>query len=161
MKTVSIISIIYGVLGVIWGTMILAVMQVQQSFLEHFPWPPEVNQVIDMPALISALHSFWSYLMPFVVVIAIIYIVSGILGLSDKPQAIAFGLLAAVFNIIWFVAFVIILQVELIPAINTGDFFPEKLFQVFVFFGLVFDAVFYCSYPVFLLIYLNKQRQKT
>ena len=104
MKTVSIISIIYGVLGVIWGTLVLAIMQVQKAVFENFPWPPEVNQFIDVQALISALHSFWSYIMPFVVIIALIYLASGILGLSEKPQAITFGLLAAVFNIIWFVA---------------------------------------------------------
>jgi len=161
MKTVSIISIIYGVLGVIWGTLVLAVMQVQSALFEDFPWPPEVNQFLDMPSLISALHSFWSYLMPFVVVIAIIYMVSGILGLSDKPHAVTFGLLAAVFNIIWYVAYVIILQVEFVPAINTGDFFPEKLFQVLMLLGVLLNGIFYCGYPVFLIIYLNKVRQKS
>ena len=160
MKTVSIISIIYGVLGIIWGTMVLAAMQVQRAIFENFPWPDELNQFFDMPALISALHSFWSYIMPFVVVIAIIYMVSGILGLSEKPQAITFGLLAAVFNIIWYVAYVIILQVELVPAINTGEFFPEKLFQVLIFLGILLNGIFYCGYPVFLIIYLNKKKQK-
>ena len=160
MKTVSIISIVYGVLGVIWGTMLLAVMQVQKAIFENFPWPTELNQIIDMPAMISALHSFWSYLIPFVVIIAIIYMVSGILGLSDRPHAIAFGLLAAVFNIIWYVAYMVILQIELVPAINTGEFFPEKMFHVLIFLGMLINAIFYCGYPVFLIIYLNKQRQK-
>jgi hypothetical protein len=160
MKTVSIISIVYGVLGVIWGTLLLAVMQVQKAVFENFPWPTELDQFIDMPALISALHSFWSYIIPFVVVIAIIYMVSGILGLSDRPQATTFGLLAAVFNIIWYVAYVILLQIELIPALTTSEFFPEKLFQVLFFLGILINAVFYCGYPVFLIIYLNKQRNK-
>jgi hypothetical protein len=158
MKTVSIISIIYGVLGVIWGTMVLAVIHVQKTIFENFPWPPEMNQFVDVPAMMSALHSFWSYLMPFIVVIALIYLVSGILGLSEKPMAITFGLLAAVFNIIWYVAYVIILQVEFIPVINTGEFFPEKLFQALIFLGMLLNAIFYCGYPVFLIIYLNRRR---
>jgi len=160
MKTVSVISIIYGVLGIIWGTMVLAAMQVQRAIFENFPWPEELNQFFDMPALISALHSFWGYIMPFVVIIAIIYMVSGILGLTDKPQAIMFGLLAAVGNIIWFVAYVVIMQIELIPAINTGELFPENMFQVIFFLGILLNGIFYCGYPVFLIIYLNKQRQK-
>jgi len=160
MKTVSVISIIYGVLGIIWGTMVLAAMQVQRAIFENFPWPEELNQFFDMPALISALHSFWGIIMPFVVIIAIIYMVSGILGLTEKSQASTFGLLAAVGNIIWFVAYVVIMQIELIPAINTGELFPENMFQVIFFLGILLNAVFYCGYPVFLIIYLNKKRQQ-
>jgi hypothetical protein len=97
--------------------------------------------------------------MPFVLLIGAIYIVSGILGITGKSQTYIFGMVAAVFNIFWYVAYVVFLQTELVPLFDFNELFPEKLFNMLFFLGILINAVFYCAYPVFLIIFLSQRRQ--
>lgn len=159
MKTISIISILYGTLGLIWGTLIMVIVRIQKAIFENFPFPDEINEYFDVQSMMEVLHDIWGWLLPFILVIAIVYIVSGILGLTDKPMSVTFTYLAAVFNIIWYVAYVIILQVELLPVMDFSQFFPQKLFTLLFFAGTLLNAVFYCGYPVFLIIFLSRQKQ--
>ncbi|KPK82010.1 MAG: hypothetical protein AMS27_14955 [Bacteroides sp. SM23_62_1] len=161
MKAVSIISIVYGTMGFIWSSIVLVGIGIQKAILENVPFPEEVLIYIDIPKMIEVIHGIMLFLMPFVFIIAAVYIVSGILGLSNKSQAYMFGILAAVFNIFWYVAYVIILQMELVPLFNFNDVFPEKLFNLIFLLGTIINAVFYCGYPIFLIIYLSQQRKQT
>lgn len=160
MKAISIISIIYGVLGLIWGTAIKVLIQVYTSLLGHIELPPEASRFFDAPKLMGSLSGIWNLLYPFIIMIAIIYIISGIIYLSGKQQYTSLTFIAAILNIIWYVAYMIIVQTELMPLINTGDLFPVKLFQMMVVIGMLFEAIFYCGYPIFLVIYLSRTRRR-
>jgi len=57
MKTVSIISIVYGAFGLLWATMVTVMIRVQEAMMSNFPWPPEVHEIMDMPALLDSVYS--------------------------------------------------------------------------------------------------------
>ena len=156
MKAVSIISIVYGTLGLIWVSVASALIRVQKAFFENFPFPDEVYDYIDIDALLETVYSMMGFLFPFVFVIGIIYILSGILHLAGNSSFRTIAYIAAILNIIWYTAYVVLVQVELVPMINSMEVFPGNLMSVFIIFGMLINAVFYCGYPIFLLIYLKK-----
>lgn len=160
MKAVSIISIVYGTLGIFWSTIVLAVFKIEKAIISNIPFPDEALEIIDIPTMFEVLHGIMSFLMPFVLLIGAIYIVSGILGISEKSQTYIFGMLAAVFNIFWYVAYVVFLQMELVPMFNFNEIFPAKLFNMIFLLGILINAIFYCAYPVFLIIFLSQRRQR-
>jgi len=160
MKAVSIISIVYGTLGIIWSTIILGVIRLEKAIISNIPFPDEAMEIIDIPAMMEVLHGIMSFLIPFVMLIGAVYIVSGILGINGKPQSYMFGMLAAVFNIFWYVAYVVFLQMELAPLFNFSEIFPAKLFNTLFLLGTIVNAIFYCGYPVFLIIFLSQRKQR-
>ncbi len=160
MKAVSIISIVYGTLGIIWGTLIMVVMKIQKAIISNITFPDEALEIVDIPTMFDMLHGIMSFLIPFVLLIGAIYIVSGILGIIGKSQTYIFGMVAAVFNIFWYVAYVIFLQTELVPLFDFNEIFPANFFNILFFLGILVNAVFYCGYPVFLIIFLSQRRQR-
>ena len=84
MKAVSIISIVYGGLGLLWATVVSVLIRVQEAFFKNIPWPAEVYDIIDLPALLDRVYGVIGSLFPFVFFIAILYIISGILHLAGK-----------------------------------------------------------------------------
>lgn len=160
MKTVNIISIIYGTLGFLWAMLVLVAVGIQKSIIENLPLPDEALIFVDIPLMLDTLHGIMSVLVPFVFLIGLIYIVSGILGLSEKPQVYTFGMLAAVFNIVWYIAYIVLLQVELVPLFNFDEIFPSNLFNMLFLLGTIVNAIFYCAYPMFLIIWLSMRRRE-
>jgi hypothetical protein len=160
MKTISIISIVYGTFAFIWASLILIAIGIQKTVIENIPVPEEALKYVDITAIMETLHSIMSLLIPFVFLIGLIYIISGILGLTEKPQSYTFGMLAAVFNIIWYITFIVTVQVELIPLIHLDQILPAHLLSMIFVLGSIVDAIFYCAYPVFLIIFLSQRRGK-
>jgi hypothetical protein len=160
MKTVSIISIVYGIFGFIWASLILVAIGIQKTLIENVPVPEEALKYVDITAIMETLHSIFSLLVPFVFLIGIIYIISGILGLNEKPQSYTFGMLAAVFNVIWYITLIITIQVELLPLIKLDSIIPANIFKMIFVLGSIVDAIFYCAYPVFLIIFLSQKKGK-
>jgi hypothetical protein len=156
MKTVSIISIVYGTMGIIWAAVVSVVIRIQRSIFEDFPWPTEVYDVIDMPALLETLYGVIGVLFPFVFLVAAFYIASGILQLTGNNAYRNIGYAAAILNIVWYLAYMISIQVELLPILNTFEYFPKGLMNVIFLFGMVLNAVFYCGYAIFLIIFLRR-----
>jgi hypothetical protein len=156
MKAVSIISIVYGTMGLIWASVISIVINVQEAFLEHFPWPAEVYEVIDLPALLDAVYGMIGTIFPFVFLIAALYILSGILYLAGRKSYTNIAYAAAILNIVWYVVYMVLVQVEIVPVINAMDLFPKNLLAVLVVLGMIINAVFYCGYPTFLIIFVKK-----
>jgi hypothetical protein len=160
MKTVSIISIIYGTFGFMWAMMILLAVGIQKAIFSKIPIPEDALKYVNIPLVMDTLHGILTLLVPFVFLIGIIYITSGVLGLNGKSQSYTFGMLASVFNIVWYVAYIATLQVELVPLFKMDDILPNNLFSLFFLLGTVINAIFYCAYPVFLLIYLSQRRRR-
>jgi hypothetical protein len=156
MKAVSIISIVYGSFGLIWATVISVVIRVSGALFEHFPWPPEVSEVIDMPAVLDAVYGLMGNIFPFVFLIAALYIISGILYLAGKTSYKNIAYAAAILNIVWYVVYMVLVQVEMVPVLNTLELFPKNLLAVMVILGMIINAVFYCGYPIFLIIFVKK-----
>jgi hypothetical protein len=156
MKTVSIISIVYGSFGLIWASIVSVMIRIQEAMMENFPWPPEVPEIIDMPALLDAVYSVIGNVFPFVFLIAALYIISGILQLSGKPSFKNLAYAAAVLNIIWYIAYSVMLMVEIMPVFNSFEFFPPSLLNLILVAGVILNGVFYCGYPIFLIIFLSR-----
>ena len=156
MKAVSIISIVYGALGLVWATVISVVIRVQEAFFQHFPWPPEVHEIIDMPAVLESVYDVIGNLFPFVFLIAVLYILSGILYLAGKTSFKNIAYAAAILNIVWYIVYMVLVQTEIVPVINTLDLFPKNLMGLMVVLGMIINAVFYCGYPIFLIIYVKR-----
>ncbi|MEE9463004.1 MAG: hypothetical protein V3V53_14285 [Bacteroidales bacterium] len=156
MKAASIISIVYGTLGLIWATVITIVIRVSAAFFEHFPWPPEVYEVIDMPAMLDSVYGLIGNIFPYIFLIAILYIISGILHLAGKTSYKNIAYAAAILNIVWYVVYMVLVQVEIVPVLNTLELFPKNLLAVLVVLGMIINAVFYCGYPIFLIIFVKK-----
>ena len=156
MKAVSIISIVYGTMGLIWATVISIVIRVQEAFFAHFPWPPEVYEVIDVTAMLESVYGLIGNIFPYVFLIAALYILSGILYLSGRKSYKNIAYAAAVLNIVWYVVYMVLVQLEIVPVLNTLDLFPKNLLAVLVVRGMIINAVFYCGYPTFLIIFVKK-----
>jgi hypothetical protein len=156
MKAVSIISIVYGALGLIWATVISVVIRVQEALFEHFPWPPEVTEIVDMPAMLDAVYGLIGNIFPFVFLIAVLYIISGILQLAGKTSYKNLAYAAAILNIVWYVVYMVLVQVELVPVLNSLELFPKNMLGALVILGMIINAVFYCGYPIFLIIFVNR-----
>ena len=156
MKAVSIISIVYGSLGLIWAAVVTVLIRLQEAFFLHFTWPPEVSEVIDIPALLDSVYGLIGNLFPYVFLIAALYILSGILYLAGKSSYKVMAYAAAVLNIIWYVVYLVLMQLEVVPVINQLEIFPKNLMGVLVVLGMIINGVFYCGYPTFLIIFVKK-----
>jgi|GEM_PF-2321719 len=161
MKPVSIISIIYGALGIVWSTGINVLIHFQASVISNIPMPDEVASIMDIPGIMATLGDIWGLLFPFVLIIGIIYIISGILQLTGRQQHMSLSYIAAILNIVWYLVYIIMIQTQLLPLINLDKFIPHEFFNILVAVGMVSDAVFYCGYPVFLIIFLSQQKDTT
>lgn len=160
MRTISIISIAYGSLGIIWGTVTRVLIHVQTSFMENFPFPEEVYSIIDVRKLMEALNDMWGLMYPLIFLTATIYIISGILQLAGRQQYLSLAYIAAILNIAWYLANMVMLQTGILPLIHVDQFFSEKIFHMLFAIGMLVNAIFYCAYPVFLIIFLSQQRGK-
>lgn len=156
MKTVSIISIVYGGIGIIWAAVVTVVIRIQAALFSNFPWPDEVHEYLDMPALLETVWSVIGSLFPFVFLIAALYIISGILQLSGKAAFKNLAYAAAILNIVWYIAYMVVMQVEIVPILNALELFPKNLLNLMFVFGMLANAVFYCAYPVFLIVYVHR-----
>ncbi len=156
MKAVSIVSIVYGTLGLIWAALVSVMIRVQAALMENFPWPAETFEFVDMPALLDSVYSVIGTLFPFVFLIALLYIISGILQLAGKPSFKNLAYAAAILNIIWYIAYMVIMQLEIVPLLNSMDLFPGSLLNAMVIAGMIINAVFYCGYPVFLIVFISR-----
>jgi hypothetical protein len=50
----------------------------------------------------------------------------------------------------------VIVQVELVPMLQSMEIFPNNLINAMVLFGMLLNAIFYCGYPVFLIIFVSR-----
>ncbi len=156
MKTVSIISIVYGTVGLIWAAVVTFMIRIQSALMENFPWPPEVYDIIDIPSLLNSVYSVIGTLFPFVFLIAALYIVSGILQLSGRTSYKNLAYAAAILNIIWYIAYIVFMQMEVVPVLNSLELVPKNLINTIFIAGMILNAVFYCGYPVFLIVFVHR-----
>jgi hypothetical protein len=156
MKAVSIISIVYGSLGLFWAAVVTVLIRLHEAFFQHFPWPPEVREIIDVPALLDSVYGLIGNLFPYVFLIAALYILSGILYLAGKSSYKRMAYAAAALNILWYVVYMVLMQVEVVPVLNQMGIFPENLMGILVVLGMIINGVFYCGYPTFLIIFIKK-----
>ena len=99
---------------------------------------------------------FIGNIFPFVFLIAVLYIISGILHLAGKTSYKNLAYAAAILNIIWYMVYMVLVQVELVPVLNALELFPKNMLGALVILGMIINAVFYCGYPIFLIIFVNR-----
>jgi hypothetical protein len=109
-----------------------------------------------MPAMLDSVYGLIGNLFPFIFLIAALYIISGILYLAGKTSYKTIAYSAAILNIVWYVVYMVLMQVEIVPVLNTMELFPKNLLAVLVVLGMIINAVFYCGYPIFLIIFVKK-----
>jgi len=156
MKAVSVVSIVYGAFGLIWAAVVTILIRIQAVLFENFPWPEEVQEILDLPVLLESVNSVIAVLFPFVFLIALIYIISGILQLAGKSSFKNLAYSAAILNIVWYITYMVLMQVEIVPVLNSLEVFPKNLMNMIFLLGMLFNAIFYCGYPVFLIIFIRR-----
>jgi hypothetical protein len=156
MKAVSIISIVYGSLGLIWAAVAGFVVRMQQAIFEQISFPPEIYDYLDFPALMQVVYDILGSLFPFVYLIGILYITSGILQLNGKETFKALAYAAAIMNIVWYLVYAVLTYTELLPLLEAAELFPVGFMNAMFLVGLMVNAAFYCGYPVFLILYLAR-----
>lgn len=67
--------------------------------------------------------------------------------------------IAAILNIVWYAAYMVLIQMEIMPVISSIEMIPTGLMNLIVIFGMLINIVFYCGYPIFLLFYMRKGRE--
>ena len=159
MRTVSIISIVYGSLGLLWAAVASIIIKVQKAIFESFPFPDELNEYMDITAFLDTVYGMIGSIFPFVFLIAIVFILSGILQLAGNSSFKTFIYIAAILNITWYLAYIVLMQIEVMPMINSMELIPKGLMNLIMIFAMLINAVFYCGYPIFLLLYIRKGRE--
>jgi hypothetical protein len=159
MRTVSIISIVYGSLGLVWAAVASIIIKLQKAILGNFTFPDELNEYMDINAFLDTIYSMLGSLFPFVFLIAILFILSGILHLTGNSSFKTFIIIAAILNIIWYLAYMVLMQIEVMPMINSMELIPKGLMNLLMILVMLINAVFYCGYPIYLLLYIRKDRE--
>jgi len=165
MKTVGIISIIYGSLAILYGVFSLLAMLVYANI---FGFIPELDQDmlgVDFEAYIHSIADLVRAVMPIAIIAGGIYVWGGI-NVVKKIRGIFQLQLAAVLNILWYIFYIYLFVSKVYPVFMDvfGSF--DEIYQlrgfIFVAFiiSFIIGAVYYCGYPVFLLIYLKKQNSE-
>jgi len=159
MKAVGIISIIYGTLGILYGLASLIMVSFTVNFLGFMPEYDAYMQGFDMEAYMWAIQGMMKIIMPLMIVVGGIYLWGGIVAV--KKLAAVFHLrLAAILNIAWYCLYIYMFVTRVMPSLDSffyGYGFSEMMNMVMIV-ALVFGGIFYCGYPIFLLIWLKKER---
>jgi hypothetical protein len=137
-------SLAYGACGVVLGlfsSIFLFVFNIMVSSAKETP------HIIKMGYYVTALRSVWIIYMPIMVVIGVLYILSGWLLKNKKQKGIAVGIIASILNLFWFAGYAVSVIFKVLPT------FPGKLppieFQIIV---LVIGTVVFCLYPIYFLL---------
>ncbi len=141
------ISLVYGLLGAVFGISALGVLPIGINMLSTFPREPQVEK---MKLYFTTLQSVWLLYMPMMIIICLLYILSGFLIKKGKKAGISFGVVSAILNLIWFVGYAISVYAVVLPI------FPHK-FHLSLFIGaLIISGIFICLYPTYYLISFKK-----
>ena len=156
MKAVSIVSIVYGAFGILWAAIVTAVIKIQSALFSNFPWPDELSEIMDVPTFLETIYGVIGTIFPFVYLISLMYIISGILQLIGKSTFKTIAYAAAIFNILWYISYMVIMQIEVVPLLNSLELVPKNLINIIFIFGMLVNAIFYCGYPAFLIVFMSR-----
>jgi len=137
-------SVAYGACGVVLGlfpTIFLFVFNIMVSSAKETP------HIIKMGYYVTALRSVWLIYMPIMIVIGVLYILSGWLIKNKNQKGIVVGISASIFNLFWVAGYEVSLIFNVLPTFPGK--FPPIEFQIIVF---VIVAVIFCLYPVYFLL---------
>ena len=165
MKAVGIVSIIYGSLAILYGIFSLLAMMVYTNIFGFMPGFDQDMMGFEFEAYIYAIGDMVRVVMPIAIVAGGIYLWGGI-NIVRKFRGVFQLQLAATLNILWYIFYIWLFVTKVVPIfIGFFDTFSELrqmndiIYIVFII-SFIIGALFYCGYPVFLLIYLRKERSE-
>ncbi len=144
-KTIGSISKIYGLIATGFGTILILTSFILRVFFNahHFPPHPKMN----FKLYFVALHEVWMIYMPLMVLIGLLYLLSG-QGLSHNRK---FGkvllLTSSLLNIGWFLFYINASRITVLPLVKNA--FPSGIIT----FSFILTAFVTCGYPTFVLAY--------
>ena len=141
------ISLVYGLLGAVFGILSLGGLLIGTNMLSTFPREPQVEK---MKLYFTALQSVLFIYMPVMIIIGLLYILSGFLIKKGKKEGISFGVVSAILNIIWFVGYAISVYTVVLPA------FPHKFHPSLFLGAMIITGIIICLYPTYYLISFKK-----
>lgn len=158
MKAISIITIIYGGLGAIWSFFGLMIISLENTIFRFIPQQDFQDIPFNITDLIGKVHQLYLIFMPLMMLIAVFYLISGIRLLNQNRNAIILIRMAAILNILWYIGYAI--SILNFSRVFFPDFQPQatELIHRIMIVGTVFSAVFFCGYPVFLLVYFSLKK---
>ncbi len=153
-KSSGLISIIYGFLGCGGGVFSLLAIYLGQKMIGNFK--STGDQILKMNIYFTALHDVWFIYMPLMIIVGVIYVLSGWLIKKGKKEGISVGIFAAILNLLWFAGYAMSVNTNVMPV------FPHKLQPPEQIFAFVITGIFMCLYPLYFLfsfkrIELNKK----
>ncbi|GAB4283285.1 MAG: hypothetical protein Kow0068_08120 [Marinilabiliales bacterium] len=161
MKTIGIINIIYGGLGILGGIITILVLIIQMfvfGFLQH-NLPPMSSEDYEIMMKVQDAYTLNFFIVPVSILIATLFLISGIrilkknisgvkLAISASISSIAFYFISA--GLVWFM----FLQ-KIFATIPGVDIQKLGYFYLAI---IIVAGVFNIGYPVFQLIYLKKEK---
>jgi hypothetical protein len=134
----------YGIFYSLYGLFSLLFLFVFKFMLNSSPMNPSI---IKMSHFFTALRSVWLIYIPIMIVIGLLYMLSGWLIKKKNQKGIAVGISASILNFFWFAGYVVSGILDVFP------YWPGKLPPVaFLIIVLVFWTIVFCSYPFYFLL---------
>lgn len=141
-KSSGLISIIYGFVGCGFGVFALLMIFMGQKMIRNFE---STDQIDKMRIYFAALQQVWLIYMPLMIIIGLIYVLSGVLLKEDKKGGISAGIFAGILNLLWFAGYAISVNNNVMPV------FPHKLEPALQIFAISIAGIFICLYPLYFL----------
>jgi len=134
----------YGIALSLLGLFSLLFLFVVKFMLNRSPINPSI---IKMSNFYTALQSVWLVYMPIMIIVGLLYMLSGWLIKNNKQKGIAVGISASIINFFWFAGYVVSGILDVFP-VYPGTL-PPVAFLIVV---LVFWTVIVYAYPVYFLL---------
>lgn len=161
MRTIGILNIIFGGLGILSGFVGIIALLIQRLVFKLMEQPVmlEDETAGDFFSAMISMNDLGLIATPFTITISVLFLIGGIRILKKQPNSVNTSILACYMGIIFYAIYIIVYRIyfiqslfDMVPYLNKS--FLDLMFIV----GTIIGGVFVCGYPVFLLIYLKKSR---
>jgi hypothetical protein len=145
-KTISDLSKLYGLLGILFGSGLILFQFIQRMFFsaDSFPSTPQM----DFKLYFTALNKLWLTYIPFMILIGGMFFLSGYFISKNYKYGKMVLILSSTLNIIWYILYAVASWHDILPLILNA-FSPNTFMISYTLTGMVM-----CAYPLFLLFYL-------
>jgi len=157
MKTIGIISTVYGSFGILMNLIGLIAISFQRIVIKAIPFSELKDAPFDIKEFITSIHSVGFIFIPLAIIIGIMFLISGIKMINDKPDAVTLTRFSSIFDIIWYISYIIVIYLTLVPVFSELPPIGERVISMVIVLSGIIGTIFSCGYPVFLLIYLRKK----
>jgi hypothetical protein len=146
-KNAGLVTMVYGAVGCGFGLFALLITYVENKMIVNFK---STDQLEKMKIYFHALQNVWLIFMPLMILIGLIYLLSGYYLKKQRKEGISVGIVATILNILWFIGYVMSLITNVMPV------FPHRIdpaveISIFSLVGIIT-----CLYPIYFLFIFKR-----